>query len=88
MPPPGLEGRGSYVWVPHQVADVEHAPVEDEVNVSKFLDDVAEERDDRMTGTDEEEEYVDPHAADYTDFPEGVDLDESHVSADEEEQVV
>ena len=44
-----------YVWVPHvtiQVADVEHAPVEDEINVSDFLDDVAEEHDNGMTRTD------------------------------------
>ena len=50
------------------------------------LDNVTEERDDRMTGTDEEEEYIDPHAADCTDLPEGADFDETRVSANEEDE--
>ena len=90
MPPPGLEGCGSYVWVPQvavQVADFEHAPVKDEINISNLLDNVAEECNDKMTGTDKEE-YVDLHTADYTNFPKGLDLNELHISADEEEQVV
>lgn len=61
-------------------------PVEDESNSGVFVDDVSEERDDRMSGTDEDE-YVDPHAADYMDFPEDNDIKEPHISADEEESV-
>ena len=68
------------------MADDDRAPVEDDSNFSDFIDDVGEEHDDRSSGTDEEE-YVDPHAADYMDFPEGNDIEELHVSANEEEPV-
>jgi hypothetical protein len=45
---------------------------------------ITQERDDRMTGTDKEE-YIDPHATDCVDPPEGVDFDETCISADEED---
>jgi hypothetical protein len=79
LPPPGLDGRGSYVWVPHD------APVEKENTPTNLPDHIAE---DRMTGSDDEDEYIDPHAADYTDIPEDIDFDNTHISVNEEEEDV
>ena len=74
-PPPGQEGRGSYVWVPHD------APIKEQ-HEEGFLDVAAEEDNDGSMKT--EEEYIDPYAADKGDFPEGGDIDEPGISADEE----
>ena len=79
LPPPGLDGRGSYVWVPHDT------PVEEENTPTNLTDHIAE---DRMTGSDDEDEYIDPHAADYTDIPKDIDFDNSHISVNEEEEDV
>ena len=79
LPPPSLDGRGSYVWVPHD------APVEEENTPTNLTDHIAE---DRMTGSDDEDEYIDPHAADYTDIPEDIDFDNTHISVNEEEEDV
>jgi hypothetical protein len=79
LPPPGLDGRGSYVWVPHD------APVEEENTPTNLTDHIAE---DRMTSSDDEDEYIDPHAADYMDIPEDIDFDNTHISVNEEEEDV
>lgn len=78
MPLPGLEGHGSYVWVPHD------ATVEEEDRPTNLPNDVTE---DRMTGSDDDE-YIDPLAADYTDFPEDNDFDDNHISVNEEEEEI
>ena len=63
---------------------MDNVPVEEKNTPRYSPDDITEEHDDRMTGTDEEE-YIDLHATDCMDPPEGVNFDETHISADEED---
>jgi hypothetical protein len=85
MPPPGQEGRGSYVWVPNLNLDDDHgdAPAQEQHDAQGFVDDIAEE--DYDGPQQAEEEYIDPYAADVAEFPDGGDGDERGNSADEEE---
>ena len=79
LPPPGLEGHRSYVWVPHD------PPVEEKLP-GNFDNNVAEEPNDRKThiGDDDSEKYIDPHAINYMDLPKSADLIDTHINASEE----
>jgi len=64
---------------------VDDAAIQEENASGNFPDDLAEGRNDT---TDDDEEYVDPFTADYTDFPEGYNFDETRISANEERELV
>ena len=48
MPPPGQEGRGSYVWVPNTGSDNNHGDVvvQEQLDTQTFIADVDEEDND------------------------------------------
>jgi hypothetical protein len=75
LPPPGQEGRGSYVWVPNTGSDNNRhdVPVQEQLDTQTFVADVAEEDNDRSVETASEDLYEDPYAADVGDFPDGDD---------------
>jgi hypothetical protein len=72
-PPLGQEGRGSYVWIPHH----------EELNNEDLVDVAADEDNDGSAKT--EEEFVAPYAADEAEFPEGSDIDEPGIGANEDD---
>ncbi|KIM72005.1 hypothetical protein PILCRDRAFT_16525 [Piloderma croceum F 1598] len=78
LPPPGQEGRGSYVWVPNTGSDnnCHDVPVQEQLDTQTFVADVAEEDNDGSVETASEELYEDPYAADVRDFPDGDDNNE------------
>jgi len=78
--PPGQEGRGSYVWVPHTEYDKsDNASVAEQGGADDNVDDIAEEGDNGSAHT--EEEYEDDYAADDT---EDDNVGESAVMVDED----
>jgi hypothetical protein len=64
-PPPGQEGRGSYVWVPDTVRDEQSddAFATKQCGSEDFVDDVADNDNNGSANTDKE--YEDEYAADY-----------------------
>jgi hypothetical protein len=58
-------------------------PVKEQISVRDFVDDIAEEGDDRSSQT---EEYIDPHTANYADFPKGDEVEEPGVGVDDEDE--
>lgn len=82
MPAPSQRGRGSYVWVP-DVSDAEDiAAVDDEqLDAENLVDDMVMDDNDGSAQT--EEDYVDPYAAEFEDFPEGDDVDEAGLGEDD-----
>ena len=84
MPPPGQEGRGSYVWVPDPNLEDDHddPAAQEQHDAQEFVEDIAEQD---HHGSQAEEEYIDPYAADVAEFPDGGDGGEQGNSAGEEE---
>jgi len=78
LPPPGQEGRGSYVWVPNPSSDNRrgNVPVQEQLDTQTFVADVAEEDNDGSAETSSQELYEDPFAADIADLPDGDDNNE------------
>jgi hypothetical protein len=78
LPPPGQEGRGSYVWVPNPSSDNRrgNVPVQEQLDTQMFVADVAEEDNDGSAETSSQELYEDPFAADIADLPDGDDNNE------------
>jgi hypothetical protein len=86
LPPPGLEGHGAYVWVPHAI-HVDDATIQEENAPGDFPEDLALAEGHKNT-RDDKEEYVAPWAADYSDFPEGYDFDKSNIYTNKEGELV
>ena len=78
MPPPGQQGRGSYVWVP-EVSDTA-AVNEEQFEADKLVDDMAIDDND---GSAQTEDYLDPYAAEVNDFPEMENVDETGIGEDD-----
>ncbi len=81
-PPFGLEGRGSYVWVPYDDQDKknDNASLEEQQADADFADDIAEEDDNGSAHTQEEDEEL--YALDDDDIER---FEESGVVDEEEE---
>jgi hypothetical protein len=80
MPPPGQQGRGSYVWVPDILNAEDNAGNEDQLDAENLFDDMAVEDNDGSTQT--EEDFVDPYAVEIDDFSEDIDVDEAGIGKD------
>ena len=80
MPPPGQQGRGSYVWVPNTLNAEDDAVDEEQLDAENLFDDMAVE--DNNGSAQTEEDYVDPYAAEIDDFPEDINVDEAGIGKD------
>ena len=81
MPPPGQEGRGSYVWVPNTGSDNNRGDVaaEEQLDTQTFVADLDEEDNDGSAQTASEELYEDPYAANIVDFDDRDDNNEQEM---------
>ena len=80
MPPPGQQGRGSYVWVPNTSNAEDDAVDEEQLDAENLFDDMAME--DNNGSAQTEEDYVDPYAVEIDEFPEDIDIDEAGIGKD------